>query len=390
MTVLPTAPGPDGIWDAVVAGAGPAGSVAAFGLARGGASVLLVDRRPFPRWKVCGACIGPTAQAALRSVGLHPPALSRGVPLDRLSLSAFGRRAEIPLEGNVALSRREFDQALVDEAVAAGAAFTSGVRAAMERRSRSSATDTDAGTASVTLTPGTGGATAVVARVVIDATGLGGALEQGTDARATVASDARLGLGAVFVDPDRALAVGELQMIIGRGGYAGLVRLEDGTIDVGAAVDARLVAEHGAAGAVANILAEAGAPPLSGELVEGWKGTPALTRASPQLAGRRLFRVGDAAGYVEPFTGEGMGWAIGSSAAVLPFALRAITSWDDGLARDWERDCRHRLTSSQRTCSIVARGLRMPGLVRSAVGLLGPFPGLAAPLVRATGRVATS
>ena len=390
MSVLPAAPGPDGTWDAVVAGAGPAGSVVAFGLARAGASVLLVERHSFPRWKVCGACIGPTAQGALQSLEMYPAALERGVPLDRLSLSAFGRKAEIALGGSVALSRRTFDQSLVDEAIAAGAVFAPGVRATLTAEDRGRAGTGFDEPRTVTLTPRAGASAIAAAHVVIDATGLGGALETGPDARPAVADDARLGLGAVLSDPVRALAVGELQMVIGKGGYVGLVRLEDGTIDVGAAVDASLVAAHGPAGAVANILAEAGAMPLGGELMEGWKGTPALTRTSASLAGRRWFRVGDAAGYVEPFTGEGMGWAIGSGAAVLPFALKAIARWDDGLARGWERDGRHRLASSQRACSIVARGLRVPGLVRSAVGLLGPFPGLAAPLVRATSRAAVS
>ena len=54
-------------WDAVVVGAGPAGSMAALGLARAGAAVLLVDRATFPRPKVCGCCLNGAALAALRS-----------------------------------------------------------------------------------------------------------------------------------------------------------------------------------------------------------------------------------------------------------------------------------------------------------------------------------
>ena len=59
-TVFPTldfAGAVDQLWDVVVVGAGPTGSLAARQLARAGADVLLVDRLSFPRWKVCGCCL---------------------------------------------------------------------------------------------------------------------------------------------------------------------------------------------------------------------------------------------------------------------------------------------------------------------------------------------
>ncbi len=57
-------------WDAVVVGAGPAGALAAHQLAVGGARVLLVEKKRFPRWKVCGACLNGQALAVLDSTGL--------------------------------------------------------------------------------------------------------------------------------------------------------------------------------------------------------------------------------------------------------------------------------------------------------------------------------
>jgi len=48
-------------WDAIVLGAGPAGALAARQLGASGARVLLVDRKAFPRWKVCGACLNGQA-----------------------------------------------------------------------------------------------------------------------------------------------------------------------------------------------------------------------------------------------------------------------------------------------------------------------------------------
>ncbi|MBX9624847.1 MAG: FAD-dependent oxidoreductase, partial [Gemmataceae bacterium] len=65
----------DRTWDAVVVGAGPAGSVTARGLARRGLAVLLVDKATFPRPKVCGCSLNAAALTGLGAVGLgHVPA----------------------------------------------------------------------------------------------------------------------------------------------------------------------------------------------------------------------------------------------------------------------------------------------------------------------------
>ncbi len=65
-------------WDVVVAGAGPAGATAALHLARRGRRVLLADRHPFPREKVCGDGLIPDALRALERAGLLPRGPPRG------------------------------------------------------------------------------------------------------------------------------------------------------------------------------------------------------------------------------------------------------------------------------------------------------------------------
>lgn len=54
-------------WQAVIVGAGPAGSAVAIRLARAGWRVLLVERSDMPRPKVCGCCLSPQARAELRA-----------------------------------------------------------------------------------------------------------------------------------------------------------------------------------------------------------------------------------------------------------------------------------------------------------------------------------
>jgi flavin-dependent dehydrogenase len=95
----------------------------------------------------------------------------------------------------------------------------------------------------------------------------------------------------------------------------------------------------------------------------------------------RFFRLGDAAGYVEPFTGEGMAWALAAAEAVVPLARQAADDWRPGLARAWERRLARRLAGPQRRCRWVAWLLRSPLLTGWAVGLLARWPGLARPWV---------
>ncbi len=66
-----------------------------------------------------------------------------------------------------------------------------------------------------------------------------------------------------------------------------------------------------------------------------WTGTPALTRESQQWSAHRLFLVGDAAGYVEPFTGEGMSWALAGAVEASRLADAGIKQWRDDLALKW-------------------------------------------------------
>ena len=109
-------------FDAVVIGAGPAGALAARGLAQRGAAVLLVDKQPLGRPKVCGCCLNASALTTLERVGLGGLAGRLGArPLDTLELSAGGRRARVPLPPGAALSRTALDAALVEAARHAGA-----------------------------------------------------------------------------------------------------------------------------------------------------------------------------------------------------------------------------------------------------------------------------
>jgi len=347
-------------------GAGPAGATAARELARRGVAALLVDRAAFPRWKICGCCLNLRSLAALASVGLGDlPERCRGRRLEAVRLAAQGCAVRLPLPGGAALSREALDTALVREAVAAGAHFLPSTHASLgpvtpegrEVRLRRS---------EETLT--------LAAEVLLAADGLGGLL--GT-ARAEPAS--RIGAGVVATDGPAFYQPGVIYLACGAGGYVGLVRLEDDRLDVAAALDVRAVRrKHNPGRAAVSILKEAGLPPVPDLDELPWRGTPPLTRRPVCVAGERVLAIGDAAGYVEPFTGEGIAWALTAALAVAPLAARP---WDASTAGEWERAYKQTVARRQWAALVAARLLRHPDLVRLIVSVLDWFPNLARPVL---------
>lgn len=359
-------------WDAVVVGAGPAGALAARELARRGVTTLLVDRAVFPRGKVCGCCLNRWSLRTLQTVGLGElPARCGAVPLHEVRLATRGPRARLPLPGGVALSRERFDAALVEAAVTAGAHFLPGTRAVLDGVSRASRR--------LLLQQGEQ-VTPIEARLVLVADGLAGTLLAGESGlRAEVAAGSRIGAGVIAEAGPDFYQPGTIFMACGTGGYTGLVRLEDGRLDVAAALDPALVRRAGGLGrAVEGILTEAGLPSLPGLAELGWRGTPALTRQAPRAA-ERLLVLGDAAGYVEPFTGEGMAWALASARALAPLAARG---WSSTLAVEWKAVHHRLIVRRQRLCRLVALALRCPHLTRAMVRVLSWMPALARPVMR--------
>jgi 2-polyprenyl-6-methoxyphenol hydroxylase-like FAD-dependent oxidoreductase len=109
--------------DAVVIGAGPAGSLAALLLARGGWDVCLVEQHPVPRDKVCGECLSALGLDVLRRTGLLDTLRADGpTSLTRAALHApTGESATLDLASEMwGLSRARLDLRLLESARAAG------------------------------------------------------------------------------------------------------------------------------------------------------------------------------------------------------------------------------------------------------------------------------
>ncbi|MEX0745034.1 MAG: FAD-dependent monooxygenase [Phycisphaeraceae bacterium] len=368
-------------YDIAIVGAGPAGGLVASLAARQGASVLLVDKARFPRAKVCGCCLNAEALNVLERAGLGGlTAQLTAQPLHALRIGAAGRQATLRLPGGAAVSRAALDHALAAAAVAGGATFRDETTATVAR----SVHDGEPWR-SLTLRSRGGEAQTVAARVVVAADGLAGTcLGEAARLPWCVARRSRVGLGAIA--PAQVAGdyePGVIHMACGASGYVGLVRLEDGRLDIAAAADLAFVqAAGGPAGAAAKLLQDAGWPSVAGMDALPWRGTPALTRARRTIGGPGLFVVGDATGYVEPFTGEGMAWALRGAEAVTPLALAAVRGWTPTLARQWARTHRRLFALRRVRCRLIASLLRRPRLVRFSAALLGRHPELAGPLTR--------
>src|SRR5690606_4591885 len=147
------------------------------------------------------------------------------------------------------------------------------------------------------------------------------------------------GLGCNLPDAPASYEAGAIYMAVCREGYVGQVLLEDGRLNVAAAVQPRL-AQRDIGPAILEIIERAGLPAARELATASWKGTPLLTRNPAALCAERVLRLGDAAGYVEPFTGEGIGWAMKSALAAVPIVLQAQRQWNAELQADWQVEYR--------------------------------------------------
>ncbi len=365
-------------WDVVVVGAGPAGALAAHGLASRGVRVLLVEQRLFPRWKVCGACLSPQALAALKTAGLGDlVAAQGGLPLERLQLGVAGLVSPLALGAGRVLSRSRLDQALLEAAFAVGATVMTGTRAVLGAAATGLEPDRE-----VVLQKGTT-RWSVSAKVVLIAAGLSHrAIDNEADISTSIQPHSRIGAGCVLPGEADELAPGVLQMAVGQGGYVGLVRVESGEINLACAFDRPMLGSVGGAALLCQkILAEAGFATLPGLKESAWQLTAALSRRTTPLAGHRLLLLGDAAGYVEPFTGEGMGWALTSALAALPLVLRGLEHWDGAIETEWRRLHHRWVTQKQRSCRVLAVVLRHPRISWGLHRLAGSFPSVAGSMI---------
>jgi len=319
---------------AVVVGAGPGGASAALALAKAGAGVELVDKAVWPRAKTCGDGVSPLAIAELRQLGA---AFAPGLRLRQARVSTPGGtefRGAWPqaTPWGTIVERRNFDAALVDAAIDAGARFSPATRARAIAPSGHGV--------AVTVTAG-GAERELHADVAVVAEGA-----QGSLAKALGFPPYRSRVVAIraYARTHRRLPA-EYGLFYDRfvsPGYGWIFPVDEGRANVGVCVDERVLARSGG-----NLRALLHRWLRENHVARGlFDEDPALEDERggliPSGRGRRsrghVFLVGDAAGVADPFTAEGISEAIKSGRLVAQ-ALTESSDVDEARTR-YERDLR--------------------------------------------------
>ena len=366
------------LWDVLIIGAGPAGGLAALDCAKKGLRVMLVEQRSFPRWKVCGCCFNNQAQAILSSRGENNLIEEcGGQTLDSLRLGLRGREATLALPNGFVLSRERFDQALIEAAIKAGASARFQITAQVEGASP--------GYRSVRLKDHRNGDIShVKSRVVLVAAGLSQhCLPKNEAGQSRVRKQSRHGAGCVVDDDTDHYPSGAIHMAIGDQGYVGLVRREDGLLNLAGAFDRDALSQgQGTMDAAHKILKQAGFPvPQALQGGQRWQLTAALSRNSNVVAGERFLVMGDAAGYIEPFTGEGMAWALTAGAAAAPFVLEGMERWTRDLEKRWKTALQVHIGRRQTVCRALSSVLKRPATTAVLFEVVKRWPSVAESIV---------
>lgn len=359
------------VWDAIVIGAGPSGSLAAQQIAKAGLRVILVDAKAFPREKVCGGYLNCRALDVLKHAEiLHVANHGYDSVVHELELVTSRQRVRFPLPAGRVVRRTDFDAALVDEAAEAGALVITGIQAQVAPKN-------DPAARSVTLVAN-GQRYTVATRAIVCADGLSRSSIRHLPEFASLSSvDSRIGIGAAICDSQIMHPAGRVTMVVARQAYVGISRIDASHLNVAAAVDPSLLARATPAEIINTVLTNVGVSVPVGLDAATWRGTPPLTSRPTRVSSERVLLIGDASGYVEPFTGEGMAAALEMAVAVVPFVELANRSWVPTISTCWNSLHRQIVRDRQHTCRKLSWILRRPWATYATLSACRAWPGLA-------------
>ncbi len=381
--------------DVLVIGAGPAGAATALQLARAGFVVTLADKKAWPRSKPCGEFFSPECVPYVSALGLGDlftrlhAARVRGMRLSTAGARTAGRFRRLPDRGHhgdtgFGLRREVFDHELVRAAGAAGATLLPAHEFAALVR------DDGGAVSGAVLRDPDGALRTVRARHVVGADGVHSRVAREFGVQRRVGWLDQIALVAHY----RGVAAqSHADVHLLRGGFFASTTVDDGFYSVNLVLPRAQLRERGDGGwdaFVARHLADA--PHLlerlqRAERVSPWRGCGPFAFTTTAQAAPGVALVGDAAGYVDPATGEGIYFAL-FGARALGDALERALHRPTAAALELAGYCRARrreLSPRLRLAKWLQRGLRHPWLVRTAVTALRRWPHLADLAVTLTG-----
>jgi flavin-dependent dehydrogenase len=354
--------------DVLVVGAGPAGSMAALVLARAGVKVTILDRVDFPRDKLCGDSINPGALALLRRHALAADVEARGVPIRGMLVTGPGNAA---VNGRYtdgvlgrSLRRRELDAMLLHAATGAGATFEPNVRV-----TGASASDVNGSAAVNGVIVRTDGGTIVERRatMVIAADGRRSNIAFGLGLARHPARPRRWALGAYFEGVTGLEDRGEMHIRKGR--YIGVAPLPDGLANVCLVVPELAARSLMHAPDVALEAAIVADQRLRGRF-DGARRVTEVQALGPlavdvSAAGvPGLLLAGDAAGFIDPMTGDGLRIALRGAELAAAAAIGYLDGRKIGRPHVWldgrrQAELANKLRSNRLLRALVARPLAL-------------------------------
>ena len=374
--------------DLIIAGAGPAGSIAALIAARAGARVLVVDRETFPRDKLCGDTLNPGALALLASLDLSGGPLATGHPLAGMLLTGPRRRLEGrygPGVTGIAIRRHVFDTWLLERAIAAGAHFEPGLSARRPLQDDSGRRPLVRGLV-LSRRGSTEPPLRIPANMTIAADGRGSVLARALNLSVTPDRPRRWAFGVYVTGITGTTDLGEMHVRPGR--YLGIAPIGGGLFNVCAVTGARPQGKTPLEVVRRTIDADPGLRARFAGV--DWQspvrvlGPLAVETRQPGVSG--LLLAGDAAGFVDPMTGDGLHLAMRGAILATRIALQTLETGDfDGAvesladARRVEIGRKHRFNrlvrgavESSAAIELASWSARIaPGLLRWAVRYAG-------------------
>jgi menaquinone-9 beta-reductase len=353
---------------ALIAGAGPAGSTVALLLARAGKDVCICERSAFPRTKACGEYLSPASVRVLHELGVAEQLAPRVRPVRGVRLHGHGVHARIDFSApGWSLPRAVLDDVLLHAARQAGAYV---VRAHAE----DCAEGNDSATMALRFPDG--GVGSAQAHALVGADGMHSLVARKCGFASLSRRPARFAIGghyAGFTHLDD-----YIDMFVEGNSYAAINPLSDTSANVMLIVDAGELEAHRrdvegfaqerALRLAGNVLA--GAHPEHKRIAIG-----PLSYRAQRLAGKHALLVGDAACFIDPFTGQGVYLALRCA----QIAAECIIGDD---VRRYARLARREISARERAARYVSALIKSPLAARTAASLLERRPAMLRPFVR--------